>query len=199
MACLRLGDPRDLSTDIGPVIDGREQQKLQRHINVAIEQRQLITQSPLPDELHSGSFVAPTLLQIRSISELREEHFGPVCHLVRFRLQDLDNVIGEINACGYGLTLGIHSRNEGLANKIAQQINVGNVYINRNMVGAVVGVQPFGGCGLSGTGPKAGGPHYLLRFVREKTVSNYLAAVGGNVLLLTKSSDVNKKASKPEL
>jgi RHH-type proline utilization regulon transcriptional repressor/proline dehydrogenase/delta 1-pyrroline-5-carboxylate dehydrogenase len=199
MACLRLGDPRDLSTDIGPVIDGREQQKLQRHINVAIEQRQLITQSPLPDELHSGSFVAPTLLQIRSISELREEHFGPVCHLVRFRLQDLDNVIGEITACGYGLTLGIHSRNEGLANKIAQQINVGNVYINRNMVGAVVGAQPFGGCGLSGTGPKAGGPHYLLRFVREKTVSNYLAAVGGNVLLLTKSSDVNKKASKPEL
>ena len=94
-------------------------------------------------------------------------------------------VIADINAVGYGLTLGIHSRNQSLAQKIAQQVNVGNVYINRNMIGAVVGVQPFGGCGLSGTGPKAGGPHYLTRFVREKTVSNFVAAVGGNIQLLT--------------
>jgi RHH-type proline utilization regulon transcriptional repressor/proline dehydrogenase/delta 1-pyrroline-5-carboxylate dehydrogenase len=198
MACLRLGNPHDLSTDIGPVINACEQQKLQTYIDEAIAKAQLITQTPMPDELQSGSFVTPTLLEISSISELGEEHFGPVCHLVRFRLQDLDKVIGEINANGYGLTLGIHSRNEGLAKKIAQQLNVGNVYINRNMVGAVVGVQPFGGCGLSGTGPKAGGPHYLLRFVREKTISIYLAAVGGNISLLTQHPAVNPKAFKPE-
>lgn len=196
MACLRLGDPRDPSIDIGPVIDACEQQKLQRHIDEAIGQGRLIAQTPmptpLPEVLQSGSFVAPSLLRINSISELQEEHFGPICHLVCFRLQDLDQVISTINATGYGLTLGIHSRNEGLAQKIAQQVNVGNVYINRNMVGAVVGVQPFGGCGLSGTGPKAGGPHYLQRFVREKTISNYLAAVGGNIVLLTETLAVNK-------
>lgn len=185
MACLQLGDPRNLSTDIGPVINAREQQKLQRYIDEAINQGRLIAQTSLPDDL-PGNFVAPTLLRIGRIGELQEEHFGPICHLIRFRLPELDQVICDINALGYGLTLGIHSRNEGLAQQIAQRVNVGNVYINRNMVGAVVGVQPFGGCGLSGTGPKAGGPHYLLRFVREKTISNYLAAVGGNILLLTK-------------
>lgn len=192
MACLRLGDPRLLTTDIGPVIDQREQQKLLAYIESAKHKGQLRAQAPLPDGL-GGSFVAPTLLEIGSIGELCEEHFGPICHLVHFRSQDLDQVIADINATGYGLTLGVHTRNETLARKLAAAINVGNVYINRNMVGAVVGVQPFGGCGLSGTGPKAGGPHYLLRFTHEKTVSNFLAAVGGNIQLLT------QKASKPEL
>ncbi|PUA29427.1 MAG: hypothetical protein B0W54_02235 [Cellvibrio sp. 79] len=185
MACLTIGDPRETRTDIGPVIDKQEQQKLITHINEAKAGGQLIAQTPLPTGLEHGSFVAPTLLEIHSIDELQEEHFGPVCHLIRFRIQDLEHVIASINRTGFGLTLGIHTRNETIGQKIAREINVGNVYINRNMVGAVVGVQPFGGCGLSGTGPKAGGPHYLLRFVREKTVSNYLAAVGGNIQLLT--------------
>ena len=193
MACLQLGDPRKLATDIGPVIDTHERQKLLAYIEEAKHKGQLLAQTSVADRLSVGNFVAPTLLEIASICELREEHFGPICHLVRFRSQDLDQVIADINATGYGLTLGVHTRNETLAQQIAAKIHAGNVYINRNMVGAVVGVQPFGGCGLSGTGPKAGGPHYLLRFVREKTVSNYLAAVGGNIQLLT------QKANKPEL
>ncbi len=193
MACLQLGDPRSLTTDIGPVIDKREQQKLLDYIEEATRAGQLLAQIQMPGQSTAGSFVPPTLLEIASIRDLCEEHFGPICHLVRFRSQELDHAIDDINATGYGLTLGIHTRNETLAHEIAAKIHAGNVYINRNMVGAVVGVQPFGGCGLSGTGPKAGGPHYLLRFVREKTVSNYLAAVGGNIQLLT------QKAAKPDL
>ena len=185
MACLIVGNPWETRTDIGPVIDKQEQQKLLAHINDAKNEGRLIAQTPLPDRLENGSFVAPTLLEIHDINELQKEHFGPICHLIRFRIQDLESIIASINHTGFGLTLGIHTRNETIGQKIAQEINVGNVYINRNMVGAVVGVQPFGGCGLSGTGPKAGGPHYLLRFVREKTISNYLAAVGGNIQLLT--------------
>lgn len=185
MDCLVIGDPRDTRTDIGPVIDKQEQRKLLAHIIDAKTSGRLIAQTPLPAGLEAGSFVVPTLLEIHSIDALQEEHFGPICHLIRFRIQDLEQVIASINRIGFGLTLGIHTRNETIGQKIAREINVGNVYINRNMVGAVVGVQPFGGCGLSGTGPKAGGPHYLHRFVREKTVSNYLAAVGGNIQLLT--------------
>ncbi len=184
MACLRLGDTRDLSVDIGPVIDSREAQKLNAYIDSYTQAGKLLAQAP-EVTIDSGSFVAPSLVEINSISELDEEHFGPICHLVRFDIQQLDQVIADINAVGYGLTLGIHSRNQSLAQKIAQQVHVGNVYINRNMIGAVVGVQPFGGCGLSGTGPKAGGPHYLPRFVREKAISNFVAAVGGNIQLLT--------------
>jgi RHH-type transcriptional regulator, proline utilization regulon repressor / proline dehydrogenase / delta 1-pyrroline-5-carboxylate dehydrogenase len=191
MACLRVGDPRELTTDIGPVIDTLEQQKLLTHIDEAARDGRILAQVELPRSLAEGSFVAPTLVQIDTISQLQEEHFGPICHLIRFHKQNLEQVIADINATGYGLTLGIHTRNESLAQQIAQTVNVGNVYINRHMVGAVVGVQPFGGCGLSGTGPKAGGPHYLLRFVREKSISNYLAAVGGNIQLLT------QKQSKP--
>lgn len=185
MQCLIVGDPRDTCTDIGPVIDKHEQQKLLAHINKANTESRLLAQARLPENLEQGNFVAPTLLEIHRIDELHEEHFGPICHLIRYRIQDLDQVIASINHSGFGLTLGIHSRNETISQKIAREVNVGNVYINRNMIGAVVGVQPFGGCGLSGTGPKAGGPHYLLRFVREKTISNYLAAVGGNIQLLT--------------
>jgi RHH-type proline utilization regulon transcriptional repressor/proline dehydrogenase/delta 1-pyrroline-5-carboxylate dehydrogenase len=109
--------------------------------------------------------------------------------VVRFKAKDLDQVISDINAKGYGLTLGVHTRNKTLYEKIASSVNVGNVYVNRNQVGAVVGVNPFGGRGLSGTGPKAGGPHYLLRFATEKTVSNNLSAIGGNVELLNSSSN----------
>lgn len=185
MDCLVVGDPHETRTDIGPVINKQEQHKLLTHINDTKNEGRLIAQTPLPTELERGSFVAPTLLEIHNIDELQEEHFGPICHLIRFRIQHLEQVIASINRTGFGLTLGIHTRNETIGQKIAREVNVGNVYINRNIVGAVVGVQPFGGCGLSGTGPKAGGPHYLLRFVREKTISNYLAAVGGNIQLLT--------------
>ncbi|WP_039912919.1 bifunctional proline dehydrogenase/L-glutamate gamma-semialdehyde dehydrogenase PutA [Cellvibrio mixtus] len=185
MDCLIIGNPCETRTDIGPVIDKQEQQKLLTHIDNAKIEGRLLAQTHLPAGLEHGNFVAPTLIEIHNINELQEEHFGPICHLIRFRIQDLESVIASINRTGFGLTLGIHTRNETIGQKIAREINVGNVYINRNMIGAVVGVQPFGGCGLSGTGPKAGGPHYLLRFVREKTISNYLAAVGGNIQLLT--------------
>jgi RHH-type proline utilization regulon transcriptional repressor/proline dehydrogenase/delta 1-pyrroline-5-carboxylate dehydrogenase len=125
------------------------------------------------------------VLEIDSIRQLEREVFGPVLHVIRYRARDLDQVIADINATGYGLTLGIHSRIADTAEYIRSRVRVGNVYVNRNMVGAVVGVQPFGGCGLSGTGPKAGGPHYLLRFATEQTCTVNTAAIGGNASLLT--------------
>ena len=116
---------------------------------------------------------------------MKKKHFGPILHVIRYSSKDLDKVIADINSTGFGLTLGIHSRNEGHALEIADKVDVGNVYINRNQIGAVVGVQPFGGQGLSGTGPKAGGPHYLTRFVTEKTRTNNITAIGGNATLLS--------------
>ncbi|RYZ83645.1 MAG: aldehyde dehydrogenase family protein, partial [Moraxellaceae bacterium] len=193
---LTIGNPLELSTDIGPVIDSVEQKKLLVYIETMRAKKALIAQTLLPENFNAGNlntensnagyFVPPTLLKIKNISELTEEHFGPICHIISFDGKEIDRIIDDINRIGYGLTLGIHTRNEKLAEKITSMVNVGNIYINRNMIGAVVGVQPFGGSGLSGTGPKAGGPHYLLRFAREKTVSNYIAAVGGNIQLLTK-------------
>lgn len=128
------------------------------------------------------------MIEIDSIKQLEGEVFGPILHVILYRCKDFDKIIDEINACGYGLTLGIHSRIEHRADEIRRRIQVGNVYVNRNMVGAVVGVQPFGGCRLSGTGPKAGGPHYLLRFATEQTYTVNTAAVGGNATLLALSS-----------
>jgi RHH-type proline utilization regulon transcriptional repressor/proline dehydrogenase/delta 1-pyrroline-5-carboxylate dehydrogenase len=115
---------------------------------------------------------------------MHEEQFGPILHVVRFSAKDLDKIVNDINSKGYGLTCGIHTRNTSVYEKIAKRLKVGNVYINRDQVGAVVGVNPFGGCGLSGTGPKAGGPHYLQRFATEKTTTNNTAAIGGNIDLL---------------
>ena len=137
------------------------------------------------DNTQSKQLVAPHLFEIDSINKLDQENFGPLLHVIRYQHNELPNVLKEINDYGYGLTLGIHSRNMSWANEIAQQVQVGNVYINRNMVGAVVGVQPFGGQGMSGTGPKAGGPHYLFRFATEKTITNNTSAVGGNASLLS--------------
>ena len=131
-----------------------------------------------------GHFVPPTLLEIDSLEQLDAEHFGPILHVIRYDIQQLDNVIASINNTGYGLTLGIHTRIQSRAEYIAEHVNAGNIYINRNMIGATVGVQPFGGMGLSGTGPKAGGPNYLQRFACEKACSNNIAAVGGNTRLL---------------
>lgn len=187
---LQLGDPRDLATDVGPVIDSQARQKLQAHIEHYRQQGRVLAATSVPDAWRAqGEFVAPVALRLNSIDELTAEHFGPVLHIVRYRATDIGQVIDSINRCGYGLTFGIQSRNEGLAADIERRIRVGNVYINRNMIGAVVGVQPFGGMGLSGTGPKAGGPHYLLRFVTEKTRTINTAAIGGNASLLAQGDD----------
>jgi RHH-type proline utilization regulon transcriptional repressor/proline dehydrogenase/delta 1-pyrroline-5-carboxylate dehydrogenase len=138
----------------------------------------------LEKSLAKGCYFPPTLLEINALKQLTREVFGPVLHVIRYHVSDLDKVIEDINATGYGLTLDIHSRINTTINKIKNNVRVGNVYVNRNMIGAVVGVQPFGGMGLSGTGPKAGGPNYLQRFVVEQTISTNTAAVGGNALLM---------------
>jgi RHH-type proline utilization regulon transcriptional repressor/proline dehydrogenase/delta 1-pyrroline-5-carboxylate dehydrogenase len=184
MAELKVGPSNLRENDIGPVIDAEAQAGLQAHIATLKGAGKLLAETPLPAGL-DGYFVAPVAFEIDAIGELEKEHFGPILHLVRFAASDLDAVVAAINATGYGLTLGVHSRNEQTAQRIEQLARVGNLYINRNQIGAVVGVQPFGGCGLSGTGPKAGGPSYLLRFANERTTSVNTTAVGGNASLLS--------------
>jgi len=181
---LAVGDPALLSTDVGPVIDEDAQQTLNEHRARMQKEAKLLHEAKLAEGTQHGSFFAPCAVEIDSISRLEREVFGPILHVVRYRAKDLDKVIEEINGTGYGLTLGIHSRIETTADYIASRARVGNCYVNRNMVGAIVGVQPFGGEGLSGTGPKAGGPHYLYRFATERTVTVNTAAVGGNASLL---------------
>ena len=182
---LHVGDPRDLGTDVGPVIDEEARKNLTAHIDKLKAEGHLLAETRLdPAHTGHGTFIAPTAFSIDGIDALESEQFGPILHVVRYRASDIEAVIETINAKGYGLTFGVHSRNESFAQLIAQKIRVGNVYINRNIIGAVVGVQPFGGQGLSGTGPKAGGPHYLLRFATEKTVTINTAALGGNATLL---------------
>ncbi|RTR02402.1 bifunctional proline dehydrogenase/L-glutamate gamma-semialdehyde dehydrogenase PutA [Halomonas nitroreducens] len=185
MAELHVGDPRELGTDVGPVIDEDARQGLQAHIDKLKGEGRLLAETRL-DAAHTanGTFIAPTAFQIEGIDALEREQFGPILHIVRYKASEIDKVIEAINGRGYGLTFGVHSRNESFADEIAQKVRVGNVYVNRNIIGAVVGVQPFGGQGLSGTGPKAGGPHYLLRFATEKTVTVNTAALGGNASLL---------------
>ncbi|HHQ4552255.1 TPA: bifunctional proline dehydrogenase/L-glutamate gamma-semialdehyde dehydrogenase PutA [Aeromonas veronii] len=181
---LKVGNPAEHNTDVGPVIDAEAKAGLDAHLAYMMPRARLIAQAPMPATTMEGHFVQPTALEIGSIRELAKEQFGPILHVVRYATRDLDKVISDINGTGYGLTLGIHSRNESHAEELASRINVGNVYINRNQIGAMVGVQPFGGQGLSGTGPKAGGPHYLGRFVTEKTRTINTTAVGGNASLL---------------
>ncbi|OEY67155.1 bifunctional proline dehydrogenase/L-glutamate gamma-semialdehyde dehydrogenase PutA [Marinobacter sp. X15-166B] len=182
---LSVGDPALLSTDVGPVIDEEARQGLQTHLERLAASARKIAETPLPASCQKGFFVAPTAFGIDGINQLKKEHFGPVLHVVRYAAERLDEVIDAINSAGYGLTLGIHSRSEATAAYIEQRVKVGNAYINRNQIGAVVGVQPFGGRGLSGTGPKAGGPHYLLRFGTERTRTINTTAVGGNASLLS--------------
>ena len=166
MAELSIGDPALLSTDVGPVIDDNALARLQAHTERLQHRGRLLYQCALPLTAKQGRFFAPALYEIDNLAELNSEVFGPVVHVVRYRANDIDGVIGQINDAGYGLTLGIHSRVQRTADHIAANAKVGNIYINRDMIGAVVGVQPFGGRGLSGTGPKAGGPGYLRRLVR---------------------------------
>lgn len=183
---LKVGDPAHWSTDVGPVIDKAAQENLQAHIEkIQRAGHTLLAQTALPHSIPEGFYIAPSAFTINSISELAEEQFGPILHIVRFNAKALDTVIDDINATGYGLTLGIHSRNAAFAEYLAKHLAVGNVYINRDQIGAMVGVQPFGGQGLSGTGPKAGGPLYLTRFVTEKTITNNTSAIGGNAGLLS--------------
>ncbi|MBD9355421.1 bifunctional proline dehydrogenase/L-glutamate gamma-semialdehyde dehydrogenase PutA [Methylomonas albis] len=186
MRLLRIGSPMDIDTDIGPIIDRRALATLYNHIEKLQREAKLLYQLPVPDELANGCFFPPTLAEIPALSFLDHEVFGPILHIVRYQANELTKVVDAINASGYGLTLGIHSRINANMRYIQQHARVGNIYINRNMIGAVVGVQPFGGMGLSGTGPKAGGPHYLQLFANEQTVTTNLTAIGGNPWLLRK-------------
>ncbi len=161
---LRIGDPSALSTDIGPVIDERARQSLMDHVRYLEATGRLLYSCELPTEM-PGTFFAPHLYEISNLSLLEREVFGPIVHVIRYRAEAFDDVLAQINATGFGLTFGIHSRIEEACQRAADRVQAGNVYVNRNMIGAIVGVQPFGGRGLSGTGPKAGGPEYLSRLV----------------------------------
>ena len=189
MAELQLGDPRDPATDVGPVIDEQARKNLTAHLDKFRAQGRIIGETQLPEVLNQGFFVAPTVIKIEQLEELEKEQFGPILHLLTYKASEIDQVIASINRTGYGLTCGIQSRNEQFAAYLDSQLRVGNLYINRNLIGAVVGVQPFGGMGLSGTGPKAGGPHYLLRFATERTRTINTAAIGGNASLLAQSDE----------
>ncbi len=181
---LVIGDPGALSSDVGPLIEADAQAKVRRWIARARGEGRLLAETALPPGLEHGHFVAPALLRVDAIEDVDEEIFGPVLHLYTFAGEDIEATLDAINALGYGLTFGIHSRITRRATALAERSRAGNVYINRNLVGAVVEAQPFGGRGRSGTGPKAGGYQYLPRFASEQTVSNNTAAAGGNASLL---------------
>jgi RHH-type proline utilization regulon transcriptional repressor/proline dehydrogenase/delta 1-pyrroline-5-carboxylate dehydrogenase len=182
---LVIGDPALLATDIGPVIDEAAREMLEQHAARMESEAKKIYQLDLPPDIANGIFFAPRAFEIDRLDRLEREIFGPILHVVRWRGDQLDQVLDQIAATGYGLTLGIHSRIDETVRAIERRVRVGNLYVNRNMIGAVVGVQPFGGEGLSGTGPKAGGPHYLHRFAVERTVSVDTTASGGNASLLS--------------
>ena len=160
---LQLGDPWDLSTDVGPVIDARAKARFEAYIEEFAARDAVLHRLETPEQ---GTFVAPTVLKVSGIAEMKEEIFGPVLHVATFKAEELDAVIAAINASGYGLTFGLHTRIDGRVEDLSERVRAGNIYVNRNQIGAVVGSQPFGGEGLSGTGPKAGGPSYLKRFWR---------------------------------
>jgi RHH-type proline utilization regulon transcriptional repressor/proline dehydrogenase/delta 1-pyrroline-5-carboxylate dehydrogenase len=189
MADIKVGDPINLSTDVGPVIDQDALDQLEQHLQEMDKAGKLIYQCKVSSQYKQGSFFAPCAFEIKSIKELRRETFGPFLHVVRFSLNKLDKVLDDILATGFGLTGGVHSRISQRIEYIAQRMRVGNLYVNRNTIGAVVGVQPFGGQGLSGTGPKAGGPNYLHRLVTECTLTVDTTASGGNASLLTLSEE----------
>jgi RHH-type proline utilization regulon transcriptional repressor/proline dehydrogenase/delta 1-pyrroline-5-carboxylate dehydrogenase len=193
---LDIGDPLDYATDVGPVIDEDAMDALDAHkLRMQKEAAQLVD-VPLPEECRAGTYVTPAVFEIERLGQLKKEVFGPILHVVRFQAGHLDKVIDAINETGYGLTLGLHSRIAAVADFVAERARVGNLYVNRNQIGAAVGVQPFGGEGLSGTGPKAGGPNYLLRFATERVRTADVTATGGNVHLLGLGED---NGTGPEL
>jgi len=181
---LVIGDPMQMDTDIGPVINTAAQLKIFEHIERQRLAHRIMFEMSLPPETDSGYFVPPTLIRLHSLDELTEEVFGPVLHIIQYDADQLDRVLAEIQRSGFGLTLGIHSRNNRTIQTITDNAQVGNIYINRDQVGAVVAAQPFGGMGLSGTGPKAGGPNYLKAFCREQSLCRNTTAEGGNRELL---------------
>jgi RHH-type proline utilization regulon transcriptional repressor/proline dehydrogenase/delta 1-pyrroline-5-carboxylate dehydrogenase len=182
LAELKVGDPADPDTDVGPVIDAAARDRLLSHIEGLRKTSTLIGESKGPQ----GNYVAPIAFEMTLEQLPRTEVFGPILHVCRYRREELQRVLRWLRDIGYGLTLGIHSRLQTFADEVAREARVGNIYVNRSMIGAVVGVQPFGGEGLSGTGPKAGGPHYLQRFATERTLTVNTAAVGGVTELFTK-------------
>ena len=185
---LVIGDPADPRTDVGPVITPKAAEGLNRHVETMRTEARILKACALDERCAHGSFVAPHLIELKSPSQLTREEFGPLLHVVRYRSADIAQVLESIRSTGYGLTLGVQTRLESFWRGIFANTHIGNTYINRNMVGAVVGVQPFGGSGLSGTGPKAGGPHYLLRFANERSLSVNTTATGGNAALLNLGS-----------
>jgi RHH-type proline utilization regulon transcriptional repressor/proline dehydrogenase/delta 1-pyrroline-5-carboxylate dehydrogenase len=185
MKCLVIGDPAELATDVGPVISEAAMLRLRKYAARMRGEADLLYACELDRKHEMGYFFAPHLFQLRALDQLKTEEFGPILHVARYRSDQLPEVLSAIRRTGFGLTLGVHSRLENVAEHVFRSVPVGNTYVNRNMIGAVVGVQPFGGQGLSGTGPKAGGPHYLLRFATERTLTINTVAIGGNVELLT--------------
>lgn len=178
---LRVGDPRRVGTHIGPVIDAQAKSRLDAYLAEQAAQGRVIFAGEAPRE---GTFVAPHIVRLDRASDLREEIFGPVLHVVAWRADGFDTLIEELAASDFGLTMGLHTRIERRARVLAALAPAGNLYVNRNMIGAAVGGQPFGGHGLSGTGPKAGGPDYLRRFTLEATLSINTASLGGDAGLL---------------
>jgi RHH-type transcriptional regulator, proline utilization regulon repressor / proline dehydrogenase / delta 1-pyrroline-5-carboxylate dehydrogenase len=184
MRTLKVGDPADLATDVGPVIDKGARELLDEHIKWLDKNAKRICRLDQPKDAEHGCFVAPTLYELRSISQLKRENFGPILHVVRFPAEGLEKVVQDINTTGYGLTLGLQSRIDTVRDYVEEHARVGNFYVNRNQIGAVVESQPFGGEGLSGTGPKAGGPHYVARFATERVTCIDTTAAGGNASLM---------------
>ena len=184
MQALKVGDPDDIATDVGPVIDTEAKKALDEHLVWLDQNAKRIARLDLPAEAQNGTYVAPAMFEIRSLKDLNRENFGPLLHVIRFGAEDLGRVVDEINATGYGLTLGLQSRIDTTRDFVEQRARVGNFYVNRNQIGAVVESQPFGGEGLSGTGPKAGGPHYVARFGTERVTCIDTTAAGGNATLM---------------
>jgi RHH-type proline utilization regulon transcriptional repressor/proline dehydrogenase/delta 1-pyrroline-5-carboxylate dehydrogenase len=190
---LRTGDPARTDTDVGPVIDEEAKMALEKHIAFLERRGRLLCRAPLGEDTTHGTFVEPVAFEMSLADLPRREVFGPVLHVVRYAAAELDEALDAIASTRYGLTLGIHSRLDAFVTRVRRRLRAGNTYVNRNMIGAVVGVQPFGGEGLSGTGPKAGGPYYLPRFAVERTLTINTAAVGGNADLLAGNEEIEPR------
>jgi RHH-type proline utilization regulon transcriptional repressor/proline dehydrogenase/delta 1-pyrroline-5-carboxylate dehydrogenase len=184
MEALDVGDPSNRVTDVGPVIDAGAKKLLDEHIKWLDRNAQRVCRLKPPKEAANGYFVPPSFYEIKTLSQLNRENFGPILHVIRFPAEGLGKVVEDINATGYGLTLGLQSRIDTVRDYVEEHARVGNFYVNRNQIGAVVESQPFGGEGLSGTGPKAGGPHYVARFATERVTCIDTTAAGGNASLM---------------
>ena len=184
---LELGNPLKPETDLGPIINKTSLNKLTSHKEKLIKSGKefIELKNTIPNK---GYFFNPIAFKVNSIKDIDGEKFGPILHFIKYKAEELESILEEVNGTGYGLTMGMHSRISGKARQVFENANIGNFYLNRDIVGAVVGVQPFGGQGLSGTGPKAGGPNYLHSFVNEKTFTDNVMATGGNIDLLSKNN-----------